>query len=96
MRWRSTSSMFFHCALGRPVLTHQNDEALGGPSTYPGTQSKLAQAYFAQGFNLLWYGREIEAETLLDRATMLSPPRRPYIKFPPCRSWTQLSLASMT
>ena len=65
---------FCHCALGRALcLTHQNDEALAALDVSLELNPSFAQAYFAQGFNLLWYGREIEAETLLDRATMLSP-----------------------
>ena len=52
----------------------------------------FAQAHFAQGFNLLWYGREIEAETLLDRATMLSPRDSHLWSFHHVRSWTHFSL----
>ena len=52
----------------------------------------FAQAYFAQGFNLLWYGREIEAETLLDRATMLSPRDSHISSFHHVRSWAHFSL----
>ena len=65
---------FCHCALGRVLcLTRQNDEALAAIDLSLELNPSFAQGYFAQGFNLLWYGREIEAETLLDRATMLSP-----------------------
>ena len=46
----------------------------------------------AQGFNLLWYGREIEAETLLDRATMLSPRDSHLWSFHHTRSWAHFSL----
>ena len=65
---------FCQCALGRVLcLTRQNDEALAAIDLSLELNPSFAQGYFAQGFNLLWYGREIEAETLLDRATMLSP-----------------------
>jgi tetratricopeptide (TPR) repeat protein len=52
----------------------------------------FAQAYFAQGFNLLWCGREIEAETLLDRATTLSPRDSHLSSFHHVRSWAHFSL----
>ena len=75
---------FCHCALGRALcVTHQNDEALAALDVSLELNPSFAQAYFAQGFNLLWYGREIEAETLLDRATMLSPRDSHISSFPP-------------
>jgi len=40
----------------------------------------------------LWYGREIEAETLLDRATMLSPRDSHLWSFHHTRSWAHFSL----
>jgi TolB-like protein/DNA-binding winged helix-turn-helix (wHTH) protein len=84
---------FCHCALGRALcLTHQNDEALAAIDLSLELNPSFAQGYFAQGFNLLWYGREIEAETLLDRATMLSPRDSHLWSFHHVRSWTHFSL----
>ena len=76
---------FCHCALGRVLcLTHQNDEALATLDVSLELNPSFAQAYFAQGFNMLWHGRELEAETLLDRAIMLSPRDSHIAAFPPC------------
>jgi TolB-like protein/DNA-binding winged helix-turn-helix (wHTH) protein len=84
---------FCHCALGRALcLTHQNDEALAALDISLELNPSFAQAYFAQGFNLLWYGREVEAEPLLDRATMLSPRDNHLWSFHHVRSWTHFSL----
>src|SRR6476620_3115925 len=84
---------FCQCVLGRALcLTHQNDEALAALDLSLELNPSFAQAYFAQGFNLLWYGREIEAETLLDRATMLSPRDSHISSFHHVRSWTHFSL----
>ena len=85
---------FCHCALGRALcLIRQNDEALAAIDLSLELNPSFAQGYFAQGFNLLWYGREIEAETLLDRATMLSPRDSHLWSFHHVRSWTHFSLA---
>jgi TolB-like protein/DNA-binding winged helix-turn-helix (wHTH) protein len=84
---------FCHCALGRALcLTRQNDEALAALDVSLELNPSFAQAYFAQGFNMLWYGREIEAETLLDRATMLSPRDSHISGFHHVRSWAHFSL----
>ncbi|WP_249146857.1 hypothetical protein [Bradyrhizobium sp. AUGA SZCCT0042] len=84
---------FCHCALGRALcLTRQNDEALAAIDLSLELNPSFAQGYFAQGFNLLWYGREIEAETLLDRATMLSPRDSHLWSFHHVRSWAHFSL----
>lgn len=84
---------FCHCALGRALcLTHQNDEALATLDVSLELNPSFAQAYFAQGFNMLWYGREIEAETLLDRAIMLSPRDSHIAAFHHVRSWAHFSL----
>jgi TolB-like protein/DNA-binding winged helix-turn-helix (wHTH) protein/Flp pilus assembly protein TadD len=84
---------FCHCVLGRALcLTHQNDEALAALDVALELNPSFAQAYFAQGFNLLWYGREIEAETLLDQATMLSPRDSHLWSFHHVRSWAHFSL----
>jgi len=84
---------FCHCVLGRALcLTHRNDEALAALDLSLELNPSFAQAYFAQGFNLLWYGREIEAEALLDRATTLSPRDSHLWSFHLVRSWTHFSL----
>jgi tetratricopeptide (TPR) repeat protein len=84
---------FCHCALGRALcLTHQNDEALAALDLSLELNPSFAQAHFAQGFNLLWCGREVEAETLLDRATMLSPRDSHLWSFHHTRSWAHFSL----
>ncbi|MGH6750783.1 MAG: winged helix-turn-helix domain-containing tetratricopeptide repeat protein [Bradyrhizobium sp.] len=84
---------FCHCALGRALsLTRQNDEALAVIDLSLELNPSFAQGYFAQGFNLLWHGREIEAETLLDRATMLSPRDSHLWSFHHVRAWTHFSL----
>jgi len=84
---------FCHCALGRALcLTHQNDEALAALDVSLELNPSFAQAYFAQGFNMLWYGREIEAETLLDRAITLSPRDSHIAAFHHVRSWAHFSL----
>ena len=85
---------FCHCALGRALcLTRQNDEALAAIDLSLELNPSFAQGYFAQGFNLVWYGREIEAETLLDRATMLSPRDSHLWSFHHVRSWAHFSIA---
>jgi TolB-like protein/DNA-binding winged helix-turn-helix (wHTH) protein len=84
---------FCHCALGRALcLTRQNDEALATLDVSLELNPSFAQAYFAQGFNMLWHGREIEAETLLDRATMLSPRDSHISSFHHVRAWAHFSL----
>lgn len=84
---------FCHCALGRALcLNQQNDEALAALDVSLELNPSFAQAYFAQGFNMLWHGREIEAETLLDRATMLSPRDSHISSFHHVRSWAHFSL----
>lgn len=85
---------FCHCALGRVLcVTHQNDEALAALDVSLDLNPSFAQAYFAQGFNMLWHGRELEAETLLDRAMMLSPRDSHIAAFHHVRSWAHFSLA---
>lgn len=84
---------FCHCALGRVLCaTHQNDEALATLDVSLDLNPSFAQAYFAQGFNMLWHGRELEAETLLDRAILLSPRDSHISAFHHVRSWTHFSL----
>ena len=73
-------------------MTHRNDEALAALDLSLELNPSFAQAYFAQGFNLLWYGRETEAEALLDRATTLSPRDSHLWSFHHVRSWTHFSL----
>jgi TolB-like protein/DNA-binding winged helix-turn-helix (wHTH) protein len=85
---------FCQCVLGRALcLTRQNDEALAAIDLSLELNPSFAQGYFAQGFNLLWYGRELEAETLLDRATMLSPRDSHLWSFHHVRSWAHFSIA---
>jgi TolB-like protein/DNA-binding winged helix-turn-helix (wHTH) protein len=84
---------FCQCALGRALcLTHQNDEALAALDRSLELNPSFAQAYFAQGFNLLWLGRETEAETLLDHATLLSPRDSHLWSFHHVRAYTHFSL----
>ena len=84
---------FCHCVLGRALcLTRRNDEALAALDLCLELNPSFAQGYFAQGFNLLWHGREIEAEVLLDRATTLSPRDSHLWSFHLVRSWTHFSL----
>jgi TolB-like protein/DNA-binding winged helix-turn-helix (wHTH) protein len=84
---------FCQCALGRALcLTRQNAEALAALDLSLELNPSFAQGYFAQGFNLLWHGRETEAETLLDRATVLSPRDNHLWSFHHVRAWTHFSL----
>src|SRR4051812_15491745 len=84
---------FCHCALGRALcLLRQNDEASAAIGLSLELNPSFAQGYFAQGFNLLWCGREIEAETLLDQATILSPRDSHLWSFHHTRSWAHFSL----
>ena len=84
---------FCHCALGRALcLLRQNEEAFAAIELSLELNPSFAQGYFAQGFNVLWRGREIEAETLLDRATMLSPRDSHLWSFHHTRSWAHFSL----
>lgn len=84
---------FCHCALGRALcLLQRNDEAAAALDTSIDLNPSFAQAYFAQGFNLLWYGRAIDAEALLDRATMLSPRDSHLWSFHHVRAWVHFSL----
>jgi TolB-like protein len=84
---------FCQCALGRALcLIRQNHEALAALDLSLELNPSFAQAYFAQGFNLLWHGRETEAETLLDRAVVLSPRDSHLWSFHYVRAWTHFSL----
>ncbi|WP_439402000.1 winged helix-turn-helix domain-containing tetratricopeptide repeat protein [Bradyrhizobium sp. DASA03068] len=84
---------FCHCALGRALcLTRQNEEAFAAIGLSLELNPSFAQGYFAQGFNLLWCGRQIEAETLLDQATILSPRDSHLWSFHHTRSWAHFSL----
>jgi TolB-like protein len=84
---------FCHCVLGRALcLTHRNDEALAALDLSLELNPSFAQGYFAQGFNLLWYGQENQAEALLDRAATLSPRDSDLSSFHHVRSWTHFSL----
>jgi tetratricopeptide (TPR) repeat protein len=85
---------FCHCALGRALcLVRRNDEATAELDLSIALNPSFAQAFFAQGFNVLWCGREIEAEALLDRATLLSPRDLHLWSFHHVRAWAHFSLA---
>ena len=85
---------FCHCALGRALcLVQENDEAYAAIEQAIDLNPSFAQAYFAQGFNVLWAGRPIDAESLLDRATMLSPRDSHLWSFHHVRAWAHFSLA---
>lgn len=84
---------FCHCAMGRALcLTKQNEEAYAAIDLSLELNPSFAQGYFAQGFNLLWGGRELEAETLLDQATVLSPRDSHLWSFYHTRAWAHFSL----
>jgi TolB-like protein len=85
---------FCRCVLGRALcLVRRNDEASAELELAMELNPSFAQAFFAQGFNLLWAGRAIEAEALLDRATMLSPRDSHLWSFHHVRAWVHFSLA---
>jgi TolB-like protein len=85
---------FCRCVLGRALcLVRRNDEASAELELAMDLNPSFAQAFFAQGFNLLWAGRAIEAEALLDRATMLSPRDSHLWSFHHVRSWVHFALA---
>ena len=84
---------FCHCVLGRALsLVRRNDEAAAAIDVSLELNPSFAQGYFAQGFNMLWNGREMEAEALLERATMLSPRDSHLWSFHHVRSWAHFSL----
>jgi len=84
---------FNHCSLGRALcLVQQNDEAFAALETSIELNPSFAQAFFAQGVNVLWAGRAIEAEALLDRATTLSPRDSHLWSFHHVRAWAHFSL----
>jgi TolB-like protein len=84
---------FCRCVLGRALcLVHRNDEASAELELAMELNPSFAQAFFAQGFNLLWANRAIEAEALLDRATMLSPRDAHLWSFHHVRAWVHFSL----
>jgi len=85
---------FCRCVLGRALsLVHRNDEASTELELAIELNPSFAQAFFAQGFNLLWAGRALEAEALLDRATMLSPRDSHLWSFHHVRAWMHFALA---
>jgi TolB-like protein/DNA-binding winged helix-turn-helix (wHTH) protein len=82
-----------HFVLGRALcLLRRNDEATAALDVALELNPSFAQAYFAQGFNLLWSGRPLEAEALLDRATMLSPRDLHVWSFHHVRAWARFAL----
>jgi TolB-like protein/DNA-binding winged helix-turn-helix (wHTH) protein len=79
--------------LGRTLcLLRRNDEATAALDLALELNPSFAQAYFAQGFNFLWSGRAIEAEALLDRATMLSPRDLHVWSFHHVRAWARFAM----
>jgi tetratricopeptide (TPR) repeat protein len=87
---------YCHCVLGRALsLLRRNEEAAVELDLAIELNPSFAQAHFAQGFNLLWFGRPFEAEALLDRATILSPRDSHLWSFHHVRSWVHFSLDEM-
>jgi TolB-like protein/DNA-binding winged helix-turn-helix (wHTH) protein len=85
-----------HFVLGRALcLLRRNDEATAALDVALELNPSFAQAYFAQGFNLLWSGRAIEAEALLDRAIMLSPRDLHVWSFHHVRAWARFALGEL-
>ena len=85
-----------HFVLGRALcLMRRNDEAAAALDLAMELNPSFAQAYFAQGFNVLWSGRPLEAEALLDRATMLSPRDSHVWSFHHVRAWARFSLGEV-
>lgn len=85
-----------HFVLGRALcLLRRNDEATAALNLAMELNPSFAQAYFAQGFSFLWSGRAIEAEALLDRATMLSPRDYHVWSFHHVRAWARFSLGEL-
>jgi TolB-like protein/DNA-binding winged helix-turn-helix (wHTH) protein len=85
-----------HFVLGRALcLLRRNDDATAALDLAMELNPSFAQAYFAQGFNFLWSGRAIEAEALLDRATMLSPRDYHVWSFHHVRAWARFSLGEL-
>jgi TolB-like protein len=87
---------FCRCVVGRALsLFRRNDEAAASLDAAIELNPSFAQAYFAQGFNMLWAGKAIEAESLLDRATSLSPRDSHLWSFHHVRAWAHFSLGEL-
>jgi len=85
-----------HFVLGRALcLLRRNDEAAAALDLAMELNPSYAQAYFGQGFNYLWSGRAIDAEALLDRATMLSPRDSHVWSFHHVRAWARFALGEL-
>jgi tetratricopeptide (TPR) repeat protein len=85
-----------HFVLGRGLcLMRRNEVAAAALDLAMELNPSFAQAYFAQGFNFLWSGRPLEAEALLDRATMLSPRDGHVWSFHHVRAWARFSLGEI-
>jgi TolB-like protein/Tfp pilus assembly protein PilF len=83
---------FCHCTLGRALcLSKDNSAAQAELEQAINLNPSFAQAFFAQGFNVLWAGRPDEAEALLDRATMLSPRDSHLWSFHHVRAWAHFA-----
>lgn len=87
---------FCRCALGRALsLVRRNEEASTELELAIELNPSFAQGFFAQGFNLLWHGEPLEAETLLDRATLLSPRDSHLWSFHHVRAWAHFSMGEI-
>lgn len=83
---------FNHCTLGRALCLSKDNAAAQAQLTEAiELNPSFAQAYFAQGFNVLWAGRPDEAEALLERATLLSPRDNHLWSFHHVRSWAHFA-----
>ena len=84
---------FCHCALGQVLCaTHQNDEALAALDVSLELIRALRRPISRRGSICSGTGGRLEAETLLDRATMLSPRDSHLWSFHAVRSWAHFSL----
>jgi TolB-like protein len=84
---------YCHCVLGRALsLQRRNGEASAALELAIDLNPSFAQAFFAQGFNVLWAGQPVDAEALLDRATMLSPRDSHLWSFHHVRAWAHFAL----
>jgi TolB-like protein len=84
---------FCRAVLGRALsLQRRNAEASAQLAIACELNPSFAQAYFAQGFNLVWMGQEVEADILLDRAARLSPRDAHLWSFHHVRAWAHFAL----
>jgi tetratricopeptide (TPR) repeat protein len=87
---------YCHCVLGRALSFAQEYQAASDALEHAiELNPSFAQGFFAQGFNKLWAGRQMEAEALLDRATLLSPRDSHLWSFHHVRACVHFSLEEM-